>query len=73
MHAHDVIDELLEEERRVLSLYRRKVAEEADLDLRAFLLEVFAARERHVLELEESRRTMTATDEVTRQINDVYL
>ena len=73
MHVQAVVEELLSEEKRMLSLYRRRAEEEADPGLRTLLQELFAALERHCRHLEESRRDLEASEQVTRQINDVYL
>ena len=72
MCALRVDDELLLAEERILGAYRRKAAATDDPELQAFLLRQVAERERHYRHLEERLRAQAATEEVTRQINDVY-
>lgn len=72
MHVHAVVEELLQAEQRLLELYRARASEEPDPDLRLVLEDLMTARKRYFARLEEWRRSVDATEVITRQINDLY-
>jgi hypothetical protein len=72
VHAYAVVEELLQAEQRLLELYRTRASEEPDPGLRRLLEDLLSARKRYFARLEEWRRSVDATEAITRQINDLY-
>jgi hypothetical protein len=73
MDQKTLIEYLIDEENRGLTLCRKCASEESDPQMRTFLLEMTASKEGQRKQLEDKRRSLDASDSVTRQINDVYL
>jgi len=73
MGKKELVDEMLAEETRMLGYYRQKVAEVTDPHLRALLQRLVEAKATQCGDLEACRRGLDANEEVTRQINDMFL
>jgi hypothetical protein len=73
MGKKELVDEMLAEETRLLAYYRHKVSEITDPHLGSLLLRLVEAKAQQCGELEACRRSLDASEEVTRQINDMFL
>jgi rubrerythrin len=73
MGKKELVEEMLAEETRMLGYYRQKASEVTDPHLRPLVLRLVEAKARHCGELEAWRRGLDASEEVTRQINDMFL